>query len=102
MRPDLRERLPVRDHSSPWLIARNRTRWPGNLQAQRYAGRRVLVSRKWSGKTLADHRGDRKQWLMDMLGLSATEPAGRYRWDQVTPNDTDYLPPPKWLIQVVA
>jgi hypothetical protein len=25
-----------------------------------YAGRRVLVSRKWSGKTLADHRGDAK------------------------------------------
>ena len=25
-----------------------------------YAGRRVLVSRKWSGKTLADHRADRK------------------------------------------
>ena len=24
-----------------------------------YAGRRVLVSRKWSGKTLADHRADR-------------------------------------------
>ena len=23
-----------------------------------YAGRRVLVSRKWSGKTLADHRAD--------------------------------------------
>ena len=28
-----------------------------------YAGRRVLVSRKWSGKTLADHRADRKNWL---------------------------------------
>jgi len=28
-----------------------------------YAGRRVLVSRKWSGKTLADHRADRQQWL---------------------------------------
>lgn len=27
-----------------------------------YAGRRVLVSRKWSGKTLADHRADRKDW----------------------------------------
>ena len=26
-----------------------------------YAGRRVLVSRKWSGKTLADHRADRKE-----------------------------------------
>ncbi len=34
-----------------------------------YAGRRVLVSRKWSGKTLADHRGDRKAWLLSMLGL---------------------------------
>ena len=26
-----------------------------------YAGRRVLISRKWSGKTLADHRADRKE-----------------------------------------
>jgi hypothetical protein len=25
-------------------------------------GRGVLVSRKWSGKTLADHRGDRQAW----------------------------------------
>ena len=30
-----------------------------------YAGRRVLVSRKWSGKTLADHRADRRHWLTD-------------------------------------
>jgi len=67
-----------------------------------YAGRRVLVSRKWSGKTLADHRGDRKQWLMDMLGLSATDDTDRFRWEQVTPNDTDYLPPPQRLVQVVA
>ena len=29
-----------------------------------YAGRRVLVSRKWSGKTLADHRADRRDWLL--------------------------------------
>ena len=29
-----------------------------------YAGRRVLVSRKWSGKTLADHRADRQDWLL--------------------------------------
>ena len=42
-----------------------------------YAGRRVLVSRKWSGKTLADHRGDRKAWLTEMLGLPDGEPAGR-------------------------
>ena len=50
-----------------------------------YAGRRVLVSRKWSGKTLADHRGDRKAWLMDTLGLSATADTASYRWEKVTP-----------------
>ena len=40
-----------------------------------YAGRRVLVSRKWSGKSLADHRADRKAWLLETLGLSATDPS---------------------------
>jgi len=67
-----------------------------------YAGRRVLVSRKWSGKTLADHRGDRKQWLMDTLGLSATADTGRYQWQRVTAADADYLPPPRRLVRVVA
>jgi hypothetical protein len=35
----------------------------------------VLVSRKWSGKTMADHRADRQQWLLETLGVSATDPA---------------------------
>jgi hypothetical protein len=66
------------------------------------AGRRVLVSRKWSGKTLADHRGDRKAWLMEQLGLSATDDPARYRWQRVTPGDDDYLPPAQRLLRVVA
>ena len=56
-----------------------------------YAGRRVLVSRKWSGKTLADHRADRKTWLTGTLGLPATDPA-RYAWEPVTPGDPDHMP----------
>jgi hypothetical protein len=52
-----------------------------------HAGRRVLVSRKWSGKTLADHRGDRRAWLIEMLGLPATDPT-RYRWDKSSPTTT--------------
>ena len=67
-----------------------------------YAGRRVLVSRKWSGKTLADHRGDRKAWLMEQLGLSATDDNGRCRWQRVTPSDDDYLVPAQRLLRVVA
>ena len=66
-----------------------------------YAGRRVLVSRKWSGKTLADHRADRKAWLMDTLGLSATDPS-RYTWEPVTPGDPDHMPPAQRLLHVVA
>jgi hypothetical protein len=66
-----------------------------------YAGRRVLVSRKWSGKTLADHRADRKAWLVETLGLEVPNPA-RYSWAQVTPADPDYLPPERRLLHVVA
>ena len=66
-----------------------------------YAGRRVLVSRRWSGKTLADHRADRKAWLTDMLGLPATDPAS-YRWEQVQPADEDYMPPARRLLHSVA
>jgi hypothetical protein len=66
-----------------------------------YAGRRVLVSRRWSGKTLADHRGDRKDWLTQTLGLPATDPA-RYRWEVVTPDDDDYMPHSRRLLHSVA
>jgi hypothetical protein len=61
----------------------------------------VLVSRKWSGKSLADRRGDRQAWLPEMLGLPATDPA-RYRWEQVQPDDDDYLPSGRRLLRSVA
>jgi hypothetical protein len=66
-----------------------------------YAGRRVLVSRRWSGKTLADHRSDRQAWLLGMLGLSATGHSNDYRWQRVTPADEDYLPLARRLIRVI-
>ncbi len=66
-----------------------------------YAGRRVLVSRKWSGKTLADHRADRKTWLMTTLGLPTVDP-GRYTWAPVTPGDPDHMPPAQRMLHVVA
>jgi hypothetical protein len=66
-----------------------------------YAGRRVLVSRKWSGKSLADHRADRKEWLLATLGIPATDP-GRYTWEPVTPSDPDHMPPAQRLLHVVA
>ena len=66
-----------------------------------YAGRRVLASRKWSGKTLADHRADRKDWLLTTLGVSATDPA-RYAWEAVTPTDPDHMDHSRRLLHAVA
>ena len=66
-----------------------------------YPGRRVLVSRKWSGKTLADHRADRKNWLLATLGQTATDPA-RYAWEPVAPGDPDYMEHARRLLHVVA
>jgi len=67
-----------------------------------YAGRRVLVSRKWSGKTLADHRADRKAWLIAMLDIPAIGDSNSYRWERVDPADPDYLPATQRLLQVLA
>ncbi len=67
-----------------------------------YAGRRVLTSRKWSGKTLADHRGDCKAQLLATLGIDETPDPDRYTWHVVTPNDHDYLPLDRRLLYVVT
>jgi len=58
--------------------ARGKAHRPENLG---YAGRRVLDSRRWSGKTRADHRAARKAWLLAMLDLPdpAHDDGQRYR-----------------------
>jgi len=61
----------------------------------------VLVSRKWSGKTLADHRADRKDWLLATLCVSAADPA-RYAWEPVAPGDPDFLDHARRLLHAVA
>jgi hypothetical protein len=61
-----------------------------------YGGRRVLVSRKWSGKTLTDHRHERRAFVLALLGVDPDDATGgdktsdRYVWEPVNPNE---LPP---------
>ncbi|WP_207782366.1 replication initiator [Phytoactinopolyspora limicola] len=67
-------------------------------------GRRVLVSRKWTGKTLTEHKADRAAIVRtvledagidmddhDQFSATATRPDGtpRYVWAPVKPGDTD-------------
>ncbi|MEU8268223.1 replication initiator [Sphaerisporangium sp. NPDC049002] len=58
-----------------------------------YAGRRVLVSRKWSNKTLTEHKQDRRTWVLEALGV-ADEPVDphRYIWRPVPHGDANVPP----------
>ena len=69
-------------------------------------GRRVLVSRKWSGKTLADHRADRKAFVAQALAAVGIEkPAqdtSRLIWRKLTPGDPHVPPRAHLLMQAIA
>ena len=67
-----------------------------------FGGRRVLVSRKWSGKTLGDHRADRRAWVRDLLGLGDDPDPSRYLWVQAAPGDPDVLPRENRLLLAIA
>ncbi|MGA4683580.1 replication initiator [Micromonospora sp. AB353] len=64
-------------------------------------GRRILVSRDWSGKTLADHRADARAWVRNLLGITtgatdadtaSQDDPPAYAWELARPDDPD-LPP---------
>jgi hypothetical protein len=109
---------PCSDRCANWLLygiqpknAHSRLR-PGHCKGRVHqkatlgiGGRRVLVSRDWSGKTLADHRADAKAWVRALLGVTDAHdqvdavdaqpgtPAP-VSWELARPDDPD-LPPLK-------
>jgi hypothetical protein len=71
------------------------------------AGRRVLVSRKWSNKTLDDHRAERTEFVRQLLEQVGIRPAngveeGPYRWERPAPADPDVPPRPLLLLHAIA
>jgi hypothetical protein len=71
-----------------------------------HAGRRVLVSRKWSNKTLAEHKQDRRAWVLEVLGIdddqAATVDPHRYVWRPVASNDPASTPRAVRLLRAIA
>jgi hypothetical protein len=74
-------------------------------------GRRVLVSRQWSGKTLADHRHDTRAWVRQLLGVTADSEAdadeqdrsaSRFAWEKARPTDPDVSPLGHRLLRAVS
>jgi hypothetical protein len=71
------------------------------------AGRRVLVSRKWSNKTLDDHRAERGEFVRQLLEQAGIQPThgvkdGPYLWERTAPTDTDVPPRPVLLLHAIA
>jgi hypothetical protein len=69
-------------------------------------GRRVLVSRKWSGKTLVDHKADRKAFVRQALavvGIEKPEPdMSRLLWRKVESNDPNVPPRAHLVMRAIA
>lgn len=95
---------PCSERCSNWLLygvqpkkAHGRLR-PGHCKGRVHqkttlgiGGRRVLVSRDWSGKTLADHRADAHAWVKALLGITTEEPAEKpaVAWEMARHDDPD-------------
>jgi hypothetical protein len=71
------------------------------------AGRRVLVSRKWSNKTLDDHRAERAEFVRQLLDKVGVQPAhavddGPFLWERTKPGDTDVPTRPALLLAAIS
>jgi len=69
------------------------------------AGRRVLVSRKWSSKTLEDHRTERGEFVRQLLEAAGIQPThdpddGPCQWERPAPADPDI--PARFLLLLRA
>jgi hypothetical protein len=70
-------------------------------------GRRVLVSRKWSGKTLDDHRDERAQFVRQLLAEAGITDSREHKparaiWERPAPGDTDIPPRSVLLMHAIA
>jgi hypothetical protein len=82
---------------------KGRAHWQSTLGLP---GRRGLVSRKWSGKTLADHRADRMAFVVQALAAVGNEKpvqnASRLIWRKVAPGDQIVPPRAHLLVRAIA
>jgi len=73
----------------------------------------VLISRDWSGKTLADHRADARAWVRALLGVSDghdqvpivdTQPGdpSPVAWELARPDDPDVPPLQHRILRAIS
>jgi hypothetical protein len=84
-----------------------------------FTGRRVLISRQWSNKTLADHRADNRDWVRAVLAehgdaegqadaaggeedQAAEAERGRFVFQLARPDDPDVPPVQHRLMKAIS
>jgi hypothetical protein len=70
------------------------------------AGRRVLVSRKWSNKSLKDHRAERAAFVRQLLDKAGVRPGyavddGPFEWERTRAGDCDVPSRPVLLLHAI-
>ncbi|WP_225727179.1 MULTISPECIES: helitron helicase-like domain-containing protein [unclassified Nocardia] len=67
-------------------------------------GRRVLVSRRWTGKTLPDHKADRAEFVRQLLAEAGIEKpdTSRYQVMPVEPGDPQAPPRDHLILAAIA
>jgi hypothetical protein len=71
------------------------------------AGRRVLVSRKWSNKTLQEHQVERTAFVRQLLIKAGVRPGyavddGPFEWEKTKPGDPDVPTRPALLLHAIS
>jgi hypothetical protein len=105
------------DKSKPGLVPGRCTGKVHQTSTLGFTGRRVLVSRQWSGKTLADHRADNRAWVRailagnldghehdDQADTDAEQADGppRYRFELARPDDLDVPPVEHRILRAIS
>src|SRR5256885_4585796 len=89
------------DRTKPGLIPGRCTGKVHQRATLGFTGRRVLISRQWSGKTLADHRADNRAWVTAIVAGTVdgedqddgwpkpADQSRRYHFELARPRDPD-------------
>ena len=85
-------------------VCKGKTHKPEHLGI---GGRRVLVSRKWSNKSLADHRAERSEFVRQLLDKAGVKPShavedGPFLWETTKAGDSDVPTRPVLLLQAIS
>ena len=98
------------DKAKPGLVPGRCTGKVHQADTLGFTGRRVLISRNWSGKTLTDHRHDNHAWVKAILAGHLADGGGqgdepnpprRYTFEHAQPDDPDVSPLQHRLLRTI-